>query len=376
VLGKTGAFFSDPAEFLFRGRPRGDGPMQPMRKLSRGFTLVELLVVIAIIGILIALLLPAVQAAREAARRTQCTNNLKQLGLALHNYHDQNKWLPPGWQFGSKDGDPSTSDNFRPNWIILVLPFMEQQALYNSFDFSVPISHARNIEERGTVLPALLCPSDGNNRQKYAKPGPEGENWARGNYGSGGEITYGGPEAFRNPLFGGVMGLNRSLRLQDIVDGTSNTLLVAELRAGLTPRDRRGVWAMGLPGSSTLMAHGRAGDANGPNPCNEAVDDIEDCSYLMNREPGAATLLSECMTCWVDCNTWQGAPRSKHPGGIMVATGDASVHFVSDRIQTGGAWYCSDSLAGQIDRCPLSVWDRFCVAADGVALDMSQVFGQ
>ena len=119
-----------------------------------------------------------------------------------------------------------------------------------------------------------------------------------------------------------------------------------------------------------------AGDANGINLCNEAVDDIEDCSYLMDREPGAALLSSECMTCWHDCNTWQGAPRSKHPGGILVATADASVHFVSETIDTGGPWHCQDTLAAAIDRCPLSVWDRFCVAADGVALDLTRVFAQ
>src|SRR5688500_16981590 len=112
------------------------------------FTLVELLVVIAIIGVLVALLLPAVQAARESARRTQCLNNLKQLGIALHNYHDTFQILPAGMTFPPGD-DGATSERYGPNWIIRTLPFFEQQNLYERFDLKVFISDPANRAARG-----------------------------------------------------------------------------------------------------------------------------------------------------------------------------------------------------------------------------------
>ncbi len=338
----------------------------------RGFTLVELLVVIAIIGILIALLLPAVQSAREAARRTQCMNNVKQLALALHNYHDQQKSLPPAYQF-DKGEQYDVSDKFRPNWIMLCLPFMEQQALLNSFDLTQFVSSPKNMAPRGVVIPGMLCPSDGNNRVKFVGRGTsEGGNWARGNYGVQGEISYGTNSAFKNSSLGGLMGWNGALKLGEILDGTSNTLMVTELRAGVNENDRRGTWAMGVPGASATMANGRDSDANGPNPCNDASDDIEDCTGLTSN-PGTAALIADCMGCWSGCTNHQATTRSRHPGGVMCATADASVHFISDNIDSGGVWACSGQ-AENFTACPMSVWDRFCVASDGVALDMSKVF--
>jgi prepilin-type N-terminal cleavage/methylation domain-containing protein len=347
-----------------------------------GFTLVELLVVIAIIGILIALLLPAVQAAREAARRTQCINNVKQVALACHNYHDQHKRLPAGAQWDPKvnANAMTNSDDFRPNWIVLILPHLEQQATFNAFDMTKYLNHNNNMLARSTTIPGLLCPTDSSQAKvKYGGRGGtnknEGPNWARNNYAANGTLHDArliGQYA-DNPNYGGVMSIMSSLRLGDITDGTSNTMLIGEVRVGLSSIDRRGTWAMGVPGASLLMWHGREGDSNGPNNCLDAADDIEDCSTMRNGDPGQIAMAAECMTCWVDCDSFQAAPRSKHPGGVMAACADASVHFISDRIQTGGAWACN----GQpITSCPLSVWDRFCVANDGVALDMTQVFNQ
>ncbi|MCY2989463.1 MAG: DUF1559 domain-containing protein [Planctomycetota bacterium] len=122
---------------------------------GRGFTLVELLVVIAIIGILVALLLPAIQAAREAARRTSCNNNLKQLGIALANYHDTYKKFPPVAVFGKPVGSPQPA--YHHTWCLMILPFMEQQPLYDSVDLRLRIW---DQAIRGTVVPAFLCPSD------------------------------------------------------------------------------------------------------------------------------------------------------------------------------------------------------------------------
>jgi len=121
-----------------------------------GFTLVELLVVIAIIGILVALLLPAVQAAREAARRTQCTNNLKQLGLALHNYHDTYKSFPARGVFGAANTGPPMRA-YHHTWIEAILPFIEQQPLYDSVNHNAPVWGQPIV---GTAVPAILCPSD------------------------------------------------------------------------------------------------------------------------------------------------------------------------------------------------------------------------
>src|SRR5687767_10434986 len=133
------------------------------RDTRLGFTLVELLVVIAIIGVLVALLLPAVQAARESARRMQCANNLKQIGLALVNYHDTNKWFPPGavWR-SSTAGD---NDN-RGSFFVRILPFVEQQSLYNLFDFNKNTDDQRLTSAstsellRGQVIASYICPSD------------------------------------------------------------------------------------------------------------------------------------------------------------------------------------------------------------------------
>jgi type II secretory pathway pseudopilin PulG len=138
-----------------------------------GSTLVELLVVIAIIAILIALLLPAVQAAREAARVLQCQNNLKQLGLGVLNYESQYTILPPSSNWFPATGDnvmAMNNPNLRENWVVLILPFIEQQALFDRFDLRTSTNYIQdpgNRAARSTRLPVMLCPSDAFNRQPF-----------------------------------------------------------------------------------------------------------------------------------------------------------------------------------------------------------------
>lgn len=335
------------------------------------FTLVELLVVIAIIGILISLLLPAVQEAREAARRLRCSNNLKQLGIALLNYHEQHEIFPPGMQY--PPGEPvRTSPNFGPNWVIMVLPFMEQQDLYDRFDLTKAISHPANLAARSSELSVMLCPTDGGQGKRFdGTMYGEGPEWARGNYaanaGSGyllegtrWDATWGAASpGWKDRRLRGIMGPNVSLRIADITDGTSSTLLVGELRVGVNRYDRRGTWAMGTAGASCLFAFGFHQDARCPNACNLESDDIVGCCYLQSTDPGLDVLVQMCMTCNCGSNNAQATVRSLHQGGVFTVFADGSVHFINDYIDCGGG--------------SEAVWSRLISAADGLPIDASKV---
>ncbi len=277
----------------------------------RGFTLIELLVVISIIAVLISLLLPAVQSAREAARRAQCVNNLKQLGLAAANFVSTNNKLPQGvmepWAIGLTNqtaGDYTVSDfyhPFGPNWAVLLLPFMEQSTLYNASNVTgypgvaapqspdgvvVPNNNLYNMDwanttVRSTRLNVFVCPSDAyndtsNNFLSSSADATDANlsstlpndprtgalllNWARGNYGAveGGtdsDHTVNGNEGTSNAPFKGtskrgVMGVNFGVSLAAVTDGTSNTAFFAEMRSGVATIDIRGTWAMGFAGAS------------------------------------------------------------------------------------------------------------------------------
>ncbi|MEO2045864.1 MAG: DUF1559 domain-containing protein [Pirellulales bacterium] len=318
-----------------------------------GFTLVELLVVIAIIGILVALLLPAIQAARESARRSQCQNNLKQIGIALHNFHDSMSAFPAGMQF-DRPSRATTDINYRANWIITILPFLEQQALYDTFDFEQVISHENNRIPRGTLISTLLCPSDTGAEQPFTGLRVrEGDNWGRGNYACNGD-NINARETAEDPQRIGVLRKNVQTKMSQIIDGTSNTILAAEIRIGLTDIDRRGVWAMGCSGASNLTWHGWGGDCNGPNPSNDQSDDIAGCPKVI-QELGIERLRWERMTCWEGGANQQAAPRSQHPpGGVHVVMCDGSVHWIGDSVNTNGPW----------GGC-CSVWDRLIASQDG-----------
>jgi prepilin-type N-terminal cleavage/methylation domain-containing protein/prepilin-type processing-associated H-X9-DG protein len=207
-------------------------------KRRKGFTLIELLVVIAIIAILIGLLLPAVQKVREAAARMQCSNNLKQIGLACHNYESTYKYLPPGGAKWSAAGAPASL-------VAIILPYVEQANLYNQFDFTTDInSSASNDLARVSQVPFYLCPSDSSSSYQ-PDPGPNlagvftsnpvGKNNYVGSLGTtsdqrSGESNRVGIFNFQATSAGGVVNVTSRLRITAITDGTSNTCMWSETK--------------------------------------------------------------------------------------------------------------------------------------------------
>ena len=163
--------------------------------MRKAFSLVELLVVIGIIGIVMALLLPAIQSSREAGRRIQCANNMRQLSLSCLAYEGSLGAFPPAMEVPTKgsdqDKEPGNTYKWGPNWAIRILPFCDNNGLFQEFDLTKPISDPANAAARATSVPTMLCPSDGYNRKPYVpvRYKREGLNWARGNYGANGAIA-------------------------------------------------------------------------------------------------------------------------------------------------------------------------------------------
>jgi len=268
-----------------------------------GFTLVELLVVIAIIGILIALLLPAVQAAREAARRTECTNNLKQLALATHNYHDTYKVLP-------MNNVPLTAPG--PNgfsWIAMTLPFFEQGSLHDQLDFRFPLIDAANSNNRELVtepIEALLCPTDPTPGVRndlaawWCWPGGAKNAEGRGPAGVTCYSGFGGAGIDTKPPNGIFeRGTNQSVRFRDILDGTSNVLSIGERSPSYS------CWAAWSAANGVWIgAEYRINQIRETEPVPPAV-----AVEKGGERYGAVSL---------------------HPGGINTAFADRSVHFMGE----------------------------------------------
>jgi prepilin-type N-terminal cleavage/methylation domain-containing protein/prepilin-type processing-associated H-X9-DG protein len=376
--------------------------------LKRGaFTLVELLVVIAIIGILVALLLPAIQAAREAARRAQCQANIHNVALAVLNYESARKILPEGMSF-----DPTGITNIQqiprygPNWIIKVLPYLEEQGLYDAFDpvsmkapystgINQPGAGNRNVAPRAAMIPVLLCPSDPFNRVLFNDPttsafgdAATSQGWGRNDYAAnaGRPELYGDPNSTTQkylagpnsiswskagvfPCTRGVMGPNAAVKLKQITDGTSKTMMLGEIRAGITEKDARGVWAIGHAGASLLAGFGSGGDDIGPNNNDANADDVHGTGVCTGSAGGPTTpgvckasatgdAGAEVMGCSNTTGGFdQATARSKHPGGVHLAMADGSVQFVGDDVDASSCG-CYDGT------CCCTVWDMLIMSAD------------
>ena len=341
----------------------------------RGFTLVELLVVISIIGILMGLLLPAVNSARESARRLQCCNNVKQMALAAIAYEQQQKIFPPAATSNSPTDQGSYQvSNLKANWIILCLPNMDQSALYDEIMGMLKQSTSNYINStvslstnsavtmakcRATEISFFKCPSDTNCRSPFTN-GQSDFKWARGNYGANVGLhfisTLASDTYWSNIKYRGIMGGNKSISVAEITDGSTNTILLGELRAGINDKDSRGTWAIGGAGSSAIANHGWAGDANGPNSLNSCADNIYKCSAIGLKSEELVQLKMPCPVSYSGTeqnSNLQATPRSMHAGGLHVALGDGSARWISDNIQTGSS---SDNL---------SVWDCLNLSADG-----------
>jgi prepilin-type N-terminal cleavage/methylation domain-containing protein len=330
------------------------------RVLRLAFTLVELLVVIAIIGILVALLLPAIQAAREAARRVQCQNHLKNITLAVLNYENQKKGLPPankapldmGQRVSSEPIDASLS------WIVEILPFIEEQALFDRFDLK------KTANNQTTTLPLpeenqpqiLLCPSDSARNRFYPSFGTGGNR----RYGKGNYAVWVSPEhTVCMRCFPGAM-INELQPVKRFTDGMSKTLMLSEVRTRDDENDERGAWAIGINGSSILSFDMHSTTAT-PNcvgvcqnlkrntpyiPCDISIvgtppllpnspPKIDNADTLRNCTGTTSSLSDmELMPCRaITTPTWRSAaPRSLHTGGVNASKCDGSVTFLENGI--------------------------------------------
>ncbi len=287
---------------------------------QRGFTLIELLVVIAIIAVLIALLLPAVQQAREAARRSQCKNNLKQLGLAFHNYHDTYNSFHPGGANGTANNTATNLARKIMSWNTAMLPYMDQASVYNQYDNTKWFYEAPNLTLTEMPLPLYACPSNPEGSQKrFYNSTPLGRTDYAGIYHAGlgsdafpsnssGIKPSGTMQGATFPTPGTYDPVSRTLRMRDVTDGLSNTIIIGE-----APNSTNGFWS-GHKNFFTQMAgiNGRY-TAAGATPYTA-------CDIFPPYTPNVGTL---------GCNYGQSL-HSFHTGGAHVCLGDGAVRFVGD----------------------------------------------
>lgn len=309
-------------------------------KSGQGFTLIELLVVIAIIAILVALLLPAVQQAREAARRTQCRNNLKQLGLALHNYHDTVSKFPPGSISYTFTGPPV--DEPRRNFmspLTMILPYIDQASIYNNLNFNLSYADPANAPYAAHIITGFFCPSYGDERfcnEFGYQANASGTNYSSTRkaltcyLGVSGYATSGGAVGLSSPNSlaesrRGVFSPNSSISIRDIKDGTSNTFIYGEYRPSIFRdmgwttcyNERFSPWIRGL----TLSGCGS----------------VKTAYYGPNQIPPKSDSQNNDITI---------VPfSSQHPGGVHMLFADGHVSFISDFVDIQ-SWRQSASING------------------------------
>jgi prepilin-type N-terminal cleavage/methylation domain-containing protein/prepilin-type processing-associated H-X9-DG protein len=340
-------------------------PGGSMLKNRGGFTLIELLVVIAIIAVLIALLLPAVQAAREAARRIQCVNNVKQLGLAILNYESSFGSLPIGRVWTPLPGIPlpgffeGCQDT---NWFTQLLPQLEQQALSNSFNFSIglegvydstgmPSGFTINSTVFGTKVASMQCPSDNSGvllvtwpSNGYLITAPRGNYvvswgntiWSQLNSpGASATATQNLPVIYRLSAFG-----HQRVTLGAITDGTSSTVFTSEAMQGATNDARGAIWTLAGIFSTRFTPNGLQDFYGVADPPGGGGDRLGD-GFCVN-DPGHGL---PCVNVAFPYYDFYAGSRSRHPGGVNSGFGDGSVRFVKNTIN-GSVWVGLNSIQG------------------------------
>jgi len=305
------------------------GSAQMDRSRRIGFTLVELLVVIAIIGILVALLLPAVQAAREAARRSQCQNNLKQIALALHNYASAHQELPPGTMMNSfRDPEVPGAFGVRLGWGAFILPYMEEQGAFDLMNFERGLGDPGTIAGGAQLIATYLCPTAPDETNHWAEccsgianNGDPNSDFRTTNY-AGVSDAFDGFFGSSQPVSrgNGVLFNFYPVSFRKITDGTSHTMMAGEVTGawgGASPTGNAWISHMWISWNCQDTADGINGFGSVPGGRNDAVDPFDGDGDCPNRH----------------CEYFNESGFSSfHPGGAHFAYADGSVHFLQETI--------------------------------------------